>query len=59
VPRRIFRYKMDEIKVGRKQLSDEELHDFSSPNIFRKVKSRRMMVTCRKNEGEEEWIESI
>jgi len=41
--RRIFGPKEDEVSGGWKKLHDEELGDlYSSPNIFRVIKSRRM-----------------
>jgi hypothetical protein len=50
VLRRIFRLKTDEIRSWRK-LHNEELHNlYSSPNIIKMIKSRRMRwaghVTC-------------
>jgi hypothetical protein len=43
VLRRIFGQKRDEVTGGWRQLHNEELHDlYSSPNIIRMIKSRRM-----------------
>jgi hypothetical protein len=43
VLRRIFRPKRDEVTGGWKKVLNEELHDlYSSPNIVRVIKSRRM-----------------
>ena len=43
VLRRIFEPKRDEVTVKWKKLHNEELNDlYSSPNIFRVIKSRRM-----------------
>jgi hypothetical protein len=43
VPRRIFGPKRDEVTGEWRKLHSEELHNlYSSPNIIRKVKSRRM-----------------
>jgi hypothetical protein len=43
VLRRIFGPKRDEVSGGRRKLHNEELHDlYSSPNIIRMIKSRRM-----------------
>jgi len=45
VLRRIFTPKMNEVKVEWGKLRNEELHDlYSSPNIFRMIKSRRMRL---------------
>jgi hypothetical protein len=41
--RRIFRLKRDEVTGEWRKLHNEELHDlYSSPNIIRIIKSRRM-----------------
>jgi hypothetical protein len=41
--RRIFGWKKDEMVVGRRKLHIEELHNlYSSPNITRTIKARRM-----------------
>jgi hypothetical protein len=43
VLRRIFRLKRDELTGKWRKLHDKELHDlYSSPNIIRIIKSRRM-----------------
>ena len=43
--RRIFGPKIDEITGERRRLQDEELHAlYSSPNIIRVIKSRRMRL---------------
>jgi hypothetical protein len=43
VLRRIFAPKRDEVTGGWRKLHNEELHNvYSSPNIFRVIKSRRM-----------------
>jgi hypothetical protein len=43
VLRKIFRPKRDEVTGGWRKLHNEELHNFySSPNIIRMIKSRRM-----------------
>jgi hypothetical protein len=43
VLRRIFRLKRKEVTAECKELHNEELNDlYSSPNIFRVIKSRRM-----------------
>jgi hypothetical protein len=43
VLRRIFRPKRDEVTGGWRKLLNEELHNlYSSPNIIRMIKSRRM-----------------
>jgi hypothetical protein len=43
VPRRIFGPKRDEVTGGWRKLHNEELHIlYSSPNIIRQIKSRRM-----------------
>ena len=43
VPRRIFGPKRDEVTGEYRKLHNEELNDlYSSPNIFRAIKSRRM-----------------
>jgi hypothetical protein len=43
VLRRIFGPKRDEVTVDRRKLHNEELHNlYSSPNIIRMIKSRRM-----------------
>jgi hypothetical protein len=44
--RKIFGSKRDEVIGGWRKLHNEELHDlYSSPDIFRKMKSRRMRWT--------------
>jgi hypothetical protein len=43
VLRRIFRPKRDKVMGDRRKLYNEELHNlYSSPNIIRMIKSRRM-----------------
>jgi hypothetical protein len=43
VLRRIFGPKRDEVKEGWRKLRNEKLHNlYSSPNIIRMIKSRRM-----------------
>jgi len=43
VLRRMFRHRRDEVTGERRRLHNEELNDlFSSPNIVRVIKSRRM-----------------
>jgi hypothetical protein len=43
VLRRIFGPKRDEVTGGRRKLHNEELHNFySSPNIIKMIKSRRI-----------------
>jgi hypothetical protein len=43
VLRRIFRRKRDEVTGSWRKVHNEELHNFySSPNIIRVIKSRRM-----------------
>jgi hypothetical protein len=45
VLRRIFGPKRDEVKGGRRNLHNEELHDlYCSPNIIRIIKSRGMRL---------------
>jgi hypothetical protein len=45
VLRRIFEPKWDEIIESRRKLHNEELHNlYSSPNIIRMIKSRRMRL---------------
>jgi hypothetical protein len=40
---RIFEPKREELRTGQRKLHNEELHNFySSPNIIRMTKSRRM-----------------
>jgi hypothetical protein len=62
--RRIFRLKMDEMIRGWRCPHNEELHDlYSSPNIIRMRKSRRMRSGHVTRTGEEEthrafWWES-
>jgi hypothetical protein len=56
VLRRIFGSKMDEVIGGWRKLHHEELHKFySSPNIIRMMKSRRMTtvgnVACMGRKG--------
>jgi hypothetical protein len=44
VLRRIFGPKRDEVMIRWRKLHNEELHDmYSSPNIIRTIKLRRMM----------------
>jgi hypothetical protein len=46
VLRRIFGPKRDEVTGGWRKLHNEELHNlYSSPNIIRMIKSRRMRWT--------------
>jgi hypothetical protein len=46
VPRRMFGPKRDEVAGGWRKLHNEELHNlYSSPNIIRMIKSRRMIWT--------------
>jgi hypothetical protein len=46
VLRRIFDQKRDEVMGDRRKLHNEELHNlYSSPNIIRMIKSRRMRWT--------------
>jgi hypothetical protein len=46
VLRRTFGLKKDEIKGVRRKLHNEELHNlYSSPNIIRMIKSRRVRWT--------------
>ena len=46
VLRRIFGHKRDEVTGGYRKLHNEELNDlYSSPNIVRVIKSRRMRCT--------------
>jgi hypothetical protein len=57
VPRRIFGPKRDEVTGGWRKLHSEELHIlYSSPNIIRQIKSRRMRwvghVACMGEETE-------
>jgi hypothetical protein len=48
VLRRIFGLKQDEVTAEWKKLQNEELHIlYSSPNIIRQIKSRRM--TCARH----------
>jgi hypothetical protein len=62
VLRRIFRPKRDEVIEGWTTLHNEELHNlYSSPNIIRMIKSRRMrwaghVVHMR---GEEECLQGF
>jgi hypothetical protein len=45
VPRSIFGLKRDEVTGEWRKLHNEELNDvYSSPNIFRAIKSRRMRL---------------
>jgi hypothetical protein len=57
VLRRIFGPKMDEDKSRRKLYKDELRCLYSSPNIVRKIKSRRMRwaghLACKERRGEE------
>jgi hypothetical protein len=47
VLRRIFGPKRDEVTGGWRKLHNEELHNFySSPNVIKMVKSRRMIRAC-------------
>jgi hypothetical protein len=46
VPKRIFGPERGEVTGGWRELNNEELHNFySSPNIIRMIKSRRMRWT--------------
>jgi hypothetical protein len=46
VPRRIFKPKRNEVTGDCGKLHNEELHNsYSSPNIIRMIKSRRMRLT--------------
>jgi hypothetical protein len=59
VLRRIFGPKRDEVTGEWRKLHNKELHDlYSSPNIIRIIKSRRMIMggPCSTNEGEEERL---
>jgi hypothetical protein len=45
VLRRIFRPRSDEVTADWRKLHNEELHNvYSSPNIMRMIKSRRMRL---------------
>jgi hypothetical protein len=59
--RRIFGPKRDEVTGGWRKQPNVELHSlYSSPNIIRMIKSRRMRCqACSTNEGEEKCIYSI
>jgi hypothetical protein len=58
VLRRIFGSRRDEVIKERRKLYNEELYDlYSSPNIVRVIKSRRMR--CSANGGEERCIQGI
>jgi hypothetical protein len=60
VLRRIFGPKRDEATRGWRKLHNEELHNlYSSSNIIRMIKSRRMSRTCSTNGREDEFIEDI
>jgi hypothetical protein len=57
VLRRIFGPKRDEVTGEWRKLHNEELHNlYSSANIIRMIKSRRMRWACSTNGGEEECI---
>jgi hypothetical protein len=48
VLRRVFGPKRDEVTGGWRKLYNDELHNlYSSPNIIRKIKSRRMRFVRR------------
>jgi len=55
--RRIFGHRRDEV-TGQWSLHNEELNDlYSSPNIVRVIKSRRMIWTGQvARMGEERWV---
>jgi hypothetical protein len=62
VLRKIFGRKRDGVTRGWRKLHKEALHNlYSSPSIFRIIKSRRMRWdgTCGTNGGEEERIYGI
>jgi hypothetical protein len=47
VPRRIFEPRRGEVTGGRRKLHNEELHNlYSSPNIIRTIKTRKMGGAC-------------
>jgi hypothetical protein len=51
--RRIFGPKRDELTGDRRKLHNEELHNlYSSPNIIRMIKSRRMRISGHGREEE-------
>jgi hypothetical protein len=55
VLRRVFGPKRDEVTGEWRKLHNEELHDlYSSPNIIRIMKSRR--IRCSTNGGEEDCV---
>jgi hypothetical protein len=58
VLRRIFGLKRDKVTGGWRKLREVDLHDlYSSPNIIRNNKSRRMRGrTCGTNRREEECV---
>jgi hypothetical protein len=58
VLRRIFGPKSNEVTGDWRKLHKEELHNlYSSPNVIRMIKSRRMRWgACSTNEGEEKYI---
>jgi hypothetical protein len=59
VLRRIFVPRRDEVKGDWRKLHNEELHNlYSSPNIIRMIKSRRMRWAghCSTNGGDEDCI---
>jgi hypothetical protein len=57
VLRRIFGQKRDEVMGEWIKLHNEELHNlYSSPNIIRMTKSRRIGRACSTSGGEEECI---
>jgi hypothetical protein len=56
---RIFGAKRDEVTGGLRKQHNEELHNlYSSPNIIRMIKSKRveMRRACSTNVGDEECI---
>jgi hypothetical protein len=57
VLRKIFGPKRDEVTEDWRRLHNEELHNFySSPNIIRMIKSRRMRWACSTNGEDEECM---
>jgi hypothetical protein len=57
--RRIFCSKRDEVTGDWRKLHNEELYNlYSSPNIIRMIKSRRMRLgnACSTNEGEVKYV---
>jgi hypothetical protein len=60
VLRSIFGPRRDEVTGNWRKLHNEELHNlYSSPNIIRMIKSRRMSRVCSTNGGKGECMRDI